>query len=84
MKITELITQTVEITENILCNRCNQSLKAKCGGYEGLLSSQVFCGYDSKLGDMNEYRFDLCEDCLIWLFATFKHDPLYRVHEIID
>lgn len=65
-----------EVTDDVICNKCERSLKAS-HGYCGLLGAEVVGGFDSpKLGDCSIYQFDLCEYCLDELFFTFKIDPL--------
>ncbi len=78
---TQTITKTTEVTTDILCNKCGESLiEGKDSGGEGvygLVDAYVSTGYFSPaLGDGNTYKFDLCERCLNELFKTFKHDPL--------
>jgi len=78
---TQTITKTAEVTTDILCNKCGNSLlEGKGSGGEdayGLVGAYVSTGYFSPaLGDGNEYSFDMCEKCLDELFKTFKHDPL--------
>lgn len=46
--------------------------------FEGLVEVNICSGYGFKLGDMNEYKFSLCEDCLIEMFKTFKHNLLIQ------
>jgi hypothetical protein len=35
-------------------------------------------GYYSKIGDYIKFKFDLCDDCLIWLMTTFKIPPQFE------
>lgn len=84
MKIIKTIEQTIqqEIIEDIICNKCGNSCvnntidSGQVLLAEGLIEKEIHCGYYSKMGDGNIYQFSLCEDCLIELFKTFKHDPL--------
>ena len=75
MKITEKQTRTIEeeITKDIICNKCGESLKDKCDmNFEGLQEIFVSGGYASLLGDMVEFTFSMCEKCLKVLFRSFK------------
>ncbi len=72
----ESIVEYKNVTDDIICNKCGNSCKDSCDmNYEGLIEASVFGGYASKLGDQVNYEFSLCEDCLIELFKTFKHNP---------
>lgn len=70
--------ETVEVDqlEDIVCNKCGQSLKGYAD-FEGLENADVFCGYDSKhFGDGTQLCFSLCEACLFELNKTFKHSMI--------
>lgn len=69
---TEIQPTAVEVTDDILCNKCGNSCVAAHPGWAGLLEAKVDCGYASKLGEDNVYIFSLCETCLGKLFASFK------------
>lgn len=74
------------VTEDIICNKCEASLKDKFDGfnnYEGLVEASFIGGYYSKIGDSLECQFSLCEDCLIELFKTFKIEPYKNQHIIM-
>lgn len=71
-------TKTVEVEEmtDILCNKCGGSCKDDSDmNFEGLLEVTIRGGYASKLGDMVDYTFSLCETCLEKLFGEFKLPP---------
>lgn len=56
---------------DIICNKCGNTCLSACG-YEGLIDQKVTGGFGSDyLGDMNEYKFDICEKCLVEFFKTF-------------
>lgn len=86
MEKTEKITktQTTDVTVDILCNKCGESCLKKApgwadGGYEGLINCWVEGGvYSTRLGWDVAYRFDICEDCLMDWFETFKLDPIEK------
>lgn len=69
-------TKVVTVTEDILCNQCGESLKG-CGpgSYEGLVEARICGGFGSKIGDMLELRFSICEVCLLQMFKGFKIEP---------
>jgi len=67
---------TEDVVEDIICNKCGKSLKDSCDmNYEGLTEARICGGYASKIGDMLELSFSLCEKCLIELFKTFVIKP---------
>lgn len=69
----------------IRCNKCGTDLRSLdttedgrtiCNGYFGLVDATVSGGYFSEhLSDCTNYRFSLCEKCLVALFDTFKTLP---------
>lgn len=78
MRVEEI--QVVKRTERVLvyvsCNCCGAEIKpTEAGNYEGLLGVDLIGGYGSKMGDMVRATFDICEDCLIAWFESFKHSP---------
>jgi uncharacterized protein with PQ loop repeat len=81
---TKRITKEIveDVVEDIICNKCGCSLKDECNlNFEGLVEADIIGGYCSKLGDMTRIRFSLCENCLIEMFKTFKHDPYVPDYE---
>lgn len=68
-----------EFVDDVICNKCGKSLIDEGNmNYEGLIEASVSGGFHSKIGDMVDLKFSLCEDCLIEMFKTFKHDPYVR------
>jgi len=69
------------------CNLCGEACTAPHNADNalspmGLINCTVSGGYDSTPGnghgaldDSTSYTFSLCEWCLDWLFAQFKHSP---------
>lgn len=82
MKKKIIKTETVEIIEDIICNKCGESCKKNVMGhddYYGLIEVGFSTGYASrKFSDGCYYQFSLCEECLAELFDTFKIDPLMQ------
>jgi hypothetical protein len=75
MKTTKIITQRVEVIEDIRCNKCGESCGIGYGIFEGLIEIEVSGGYGSNyIGDGNKYVFSLCEKCLVEFAKTFKID----------
>lgn len=77
MRTTKTVTQEVEETEAVFCNKCGED----CTPFEtvdsldphGLIEVEVGGGYASPhLEDLTTYTFSLCEACLIELFKGFK------------
>ncbi len=63
--------QEVQVIDKAFCNACAEEIDCDWGNwYHGRYSG----GYDSIIGDMAEYAFDLCEECLAKLFKSFKID----------
>jgi hypothetical protein len=77
VRTTKTEQKTVEVTDDIICNKCGESCEVSEGyGYEGLIGARVDGGYGSKhLGDLERYEFDICEKCLVEWFKTFKINP---------
>ncbi len=78
MKKTRIEERTVRhvVYEDIVCNQCGNSCKDAEGiNYEGLLEVSFCGGYAAKLGDMVQYQFSLCEDCLGKMFDSFAIPP---------
>jgi hypothetical protein len=73
-----------EVTVDVLCNMCGRTCKnviSKDGelfNWEGLIEASITGGYGSKLGDLTEYTFSLCEDCLGLLYKLFVIKPAQR------
>jgi len=65
-----------EPCEEIRCNYCGENCKDGFGDIMenyGLINARVKGGYYSPaLDDLTSYRFDLCERCLLKMFAKFK------------
>lgn len=79
MKILNKRTVEERYVSDYICNKCEKSLAANFSGYEyNGISADNCGGYNSKIGDMIDYEFSLCEDCLIELFRMFKISPFYK------
>lgn len=85
MKITKKVVKEVEIIQDILCNRCGDSLLIQisdCGlfddepEYEIIgLADIIYTGSywsTNPIKDMMTYKFNICEKCLGILFQDFK------------
>jgi len=81
MKKTKNIKVNREVVEDIICNKCGQSLLVLDEGikdYSGLIEYEIIGGYCSPVfADCSKYTFSLCEKCLNELFKTFKI-PAYQ------
>ena len=77
MRKTHTETKHVVVLDDILCNQCGKSCKDKDGwNYVGLIEAEVSGGFGSKvLGDMNQYTFSICEECLGTMFKSFAIAP---------
>ncbi len=65
MRRTERVTREVEITTEVICNKCCVKTTGNC------LAAEYKAAYGSDFDGM-QYTFDLCEKCLFALFETFK------------
>lgn len=80
MKITKEYQRFVTEVQDVICNKCGESCRTDGGGddtghkeFDGLIEACAHGGYWSKvIGDMNCYRFSLCETCLVEFAKTFK------------
>lgn len=79
MRVTHYVTETVEKTKDVICNKCERSLKADdeyVDDFNGLVECRILGGYYSPvLIDSRKYIFSLCEYCLDEMFKTFKIQP---------
>lgn len=76
MRINKKIIETVstEFLDKLVCNKCGEVINDPhlYGNYFAALYQG---GYGSKLGDMTQYSFDICEQCLIEWIENFKYAP---------
>lgn len=60
----------------VQCNGCGKVLNLDRYGLDGTSHFSVDGGFLSKyLGDLNTYKFDLCERCIYKMFLAFKKKP---------
>jgi len=81
MKISHIESKEVkqEIIDDIVCNKCGNSCYNKVIGiHDGIIEITLCGGYASKLGDMVEYTFSICESCLLEMFDEFKIKPTIK------
>lgn len=77
MKEDKLVVKTkqenklVTTIEDVICNKCGNSMFID-GQICGLDDSVTGCYGSPVFGDMDNYKFSLCEHCLEELFKTFK------------
>jgi hypothetical protein len=78
MKTIKRIQQYVDVVDDIICNKCAESCRTgdnDDGSFDGLIEVEACGSYWSKtIGDMNRYKFSLCEKCLVEFAKTFKID----------
>jgi hypothetical protein len=79
----ENIKKEQEVIDSIACNKCGKEFLQgdTCVEYENNMEFhhyQETGGYFSKIGDYIEFKFDLCDDCLIELMTTFKIPPQFE------
>ena len=78
MKLTKTVTLEVEVTDDVLCNYCGESLIGEGGNQNGLVETEVHGGFDSTgLGDGDRFTFSICEKCLLELFKDFLIPPQF-------
>lgn len=75
-------------TTDIKCNKCGKSLRISdlpgdvvC--YGGLIGALVEGSCYSKFGDCISYEFDLCEECILEMFDTFKIPPEEHIVDVL-
>jgi hypothetical protein len=79
MRITKKITKEVEVTEDILCNSCGESMmpyndEVDC--VEGIVELEIGFGYFSeRFPDGERIRFSMCEFCLYDIVSVFVVSP---------
>lgn len=78
-KTHEVVKPTVETLEQtITCNRCGHdtTFDPESHNFEQDKYHEFYChfGYGSSY-DMEQWTFDLCEDCLVDIVKTFKYVP---------
>ena len=78
-----------EVNRSIICNNCGGSLIVAGQGKQshsdeyveiaGFIDGHVSGGYYSNfLGDCLDYRFSICEKCLVEMFSQFKIKPMVK------
>jgi hypothetical protein len=79
MRITKKVTEEVEVTEDILCNKCGESMMPyndDVGCVEGIVELKLGFGYFSeRFQDQDMIQFSLCEFCLYELVSVFTIPP---------
>ena len=73
MKIDKTILTEYTVCEDVLCNKCGDSLRNRYdSGFVGIVEYPYSGGYYSEeIGDDTTYIFSLCEKCLKGLFESF-------------
>lgn len=78
MKASENRKEWIKQHEDVACNKCGQTCLLFQDDVErpvtqGLIDAKVYGDYFStKLDDLVQYRFNLCEECLTEMFDGFK------------
>lgn len=85
MKIIKKVVKQVEQeeVEDIVCNKCGETCnvvpKEQLAGfpeYNGIIEYDIMGGYfGNAIADGDQYRFSVCEKCLVEFMKTFKIDP---------
>lgn len=82
MRTIKKITTTIEVTDKVICNKCEKDMLQREPWVETMgCCCDYIGGFYSTLGDMVEYRWDICEECMKEMFATFKIDPMVKYEE---
>jgi len=75
----ETKTEEIEIIDDIICNKCGESLQhGNVPGFYGLKEYEIHGGWASIFGDGAVLKFSVCEKCLKEFIGTFKIEPEYR------
>jgi hypothetical protein len=77
------VEETKFIPESITCNKCGKSEKLTGDEWQSntFHSINLHFGYGSKF-DMDIWKFDVCEDCLVEFVKSFKHEPEIQSEEL--
>jgi hypothetical protein len=77
MRITETkqVTTSVVIHKAVVCNRCELTIDKEEVTNGNFLDVWYSGGYGSRMGDCTEYRFDLCESCIMEIIKDFAVQP---------
>jgi hypothetical protein len=80
-KLERVVVEEIKfLPSSICCNKCGKSQELHGDEYqrewESVLFQTIVCsfGYGSKF-DTDDWKFDLCEKCLVDIIRTFKHLP---------
>jgi hypothetical protein len=80
------LTET-EVIDDILCNMCGKSCSLctsdpqRMDNFGGIVEETIYGGYFSLgegLIDGVQYKFSICEPCLVRLFDQFKIEPVIQ------
>ncbi|PTX59984.1 hypothetical protein C8P63_110129 [Melghirimyces profundicolus] len=76
MKKHKPVMKEVQVVSEWICNKCGKSVQADSNDFETDLihSFQTEFGYGSGF-DMEEWSWELCEDCLVDIVRTFQFAP---------
>lgn len=75
MRTVETIRVLHEVVTRVVCNKCGKEVSDDAFKCENYLSVKYTGGYDSLLGDMTTFCFDLCESCMKLIFSEFAVEP---------
>lgn len=75
-----IIEDTKEIPTSVTCNKCGKSQELTGDEWDRQMklckyqSVYISFGYGSKF-DMDQWNFEICEECLVEMVRNFKHLP---------
>lgn len=76
MEAKKMVTKQVEEVDDVLCDRCGESLyphdHSEACGIHTILWGNYF---SPAFVDGDEYEFAACEKCLLEWFKSFKNEP---------
>lgn len=76
MKVLQKKTIEIESIEDILCDRCEKSMKGTHGNINGVNVGGSGAYDSTHFPDGLSFDLDVCEECAAEWFKTFKHNPL--------
>lgn len=77
MKEYKLIPEYKSVINKVICNKCGKEIITNDNNYDDINLFHEFAvgfNYGSKF-DMERWKFDLCEDCVLEIIRQFKFVP---------
>ena len=76
MRHTHKETQEVDVVDDVVCDRCGETMKGFAGNYNGVTISGSGAYDSTHFPDGAVVHADVCEKCASEWFKTFKTHPV--------